>query len=260
MILSEIMERLEAFCPASFAQSWDNVGLQTGRTASDISTVCLCVDVTSAVIDEARHHGAQLLVTHHPLLFTGTKRVTDQDYVGKRILELARGDIACFSLHTNFDVLHMADAAADDLRLRNRRVLEVTFEDDLSREGLGRIGDLPEHMTLRECAVYVRDTFRIPNVRVFGDPDQPVVCAAILPGSGSDEIDISLKEGADVMITGDISHHKGIDAVEKGIAVIDAGHYGIEKIFVPYMRDFLRREFPDLTVIEAKESEPFITV
>ena len=106
----------------------------------------------------------------------------------------------------------------------------------------------------------MRDTFRIPNVRVFGDPEQPVVCAAVLPGSGGDEIDISLKEGADVMITGDISHHKGIDAVEKGIAVIDAGHYGIEKIFVPYMRDFLRREFPDLTVIEAKESDPFITV
>lgn len=260
MVLSEIMERLESFCPASFAQSWDNVGLQAGRSDLRVDTVYLAVDATSEVIADAARNGAQLILTHHPLLFRGITQVTDCDYVGKRIVTLLQRDMACYALHTNFDVLHMADAAADELQLKSRRVLEVTFEDDLSREGLGRIGDLPEHMSLQECAALVRDAFRIPRVRVYGDPEQPVVTCAILPGSGKDEIDIAVREGADVMITGDINHHAGIDAAEKGIAVIDAGHYGIEKIFVPYMKEFFDREFSGIRVIQAREKEPFFEV
>ena len=177
--------------------------------------------------------------------------------MGKRLLALVQKDIAYYAMHTNFDVMGMADAAADELRLLDRKVLEVTFEDELSREGLGRIGTLPEHMTLRDCALCVRDRFGIPHVRVYGDPEQPVVTTAVMPGSGASEIDLAVRGGADVMITGDIRHHDGIDAVEKGIAVIDAGHYGLEKIFIPYMKEFLGRELPELEVLVSKQGEPF---
>ena len=236
MRLKEIMQMLEEMCPRSFAMSWDNVGLQVGYSDKEVRTIALALDATSEVIEAAKAQGADLILTHHPLLFSGIKNITDSDYVGKRILELIQSDICCYSMHTNFDVLGMADAAADLLHLSDREVLEVTYEDDISVEGIGRIGTLLEPMKLSEYAEKVAQVFEIGHVRYYGDPDQMLVTCAILPGSGKGEIDLAVKAGADVYITGDISHHDGIDAVEKGVAVIDAGHYGIEKIFIPYMK------------------------
>lgn len=256
MKLKEFTARLEELCPLRFSMSWDNSGLQTGRYGQDISVVCLAVDATTPVIRYAVEQGADILVTHHPLLFSGIKSIHDRDYVGRRVIELIRNDVACYAMHTNFDVMGMADAAADLLRLGSRSVLEVTFEDEVSREGIGRVGDLPEHMRLEEFAAFVKRAFRLEQVRVYGDPKDAVVTCALLPGSGKGEIDLALSAGADVMVTGDVDHHAGLDAVEKGIAVIDAGHYGVEKLFIPYMEDFLHREFPSLKILAAPEGEP----
>ena len=223
MRLKEVIAQLEQFCPPQFAVSWDNSGLQVGRYNQDISRVCLAVDATSSVIAYAAENGADLLIT---------------------------------AMHTNFDVMGMADAAADLIRLRDREVLEVTYEDDVSKEGIGRIGKLPEFMKLDDFAALVRDAFGLEQVRVYGDGNDAVITCAILPGSGKEEIDLAVAAGADVYVTGDMNHHAGIDAVEKGIAVIDAGHYGVEKLFVPYMKDYLRRELPVLEVITAPQGEP----
>ena len=256
MRLKEVIAQLEQFCPPQFAVSWDNSGLQVGRYNQDISRVCLAVDATSSVIAYAAENGADLLITHHPLLFSGIKRIHDRYYTGKRVIDLIRSDIACYAMHTNFDVMGMADAAADLIRLRDREVLEVTYEDDVSKEGIGRIGKLPEFMKLDDFAALVRDAFGLEQVRVYGDGNDAVITCAILPGSGKEEIDLAVAAGADVYVTGDMNHHAGIDAVEKGIAVIDAGHYGVEKLFVPYMKDYLRRELPVLEVITAPQGEP----
>ncbi len=260
MLLSELMAQVEEFCPRSFAMGWDNPGLQAGRSDKEVECVYLAVDATSDVIEDAIRQHADLIVTHHPLLFSGIKNVTDQDFIGRRIVRLLTQDMALYAMHTNFDVMGMAAEAAEQLRLLNPDVLDVTYEDAISHEGLGRIGELPEHMTLQECAQYVKECFDIPQVRVYGDPEAPVVMTAILPGSGKDDIDLAISKGADVMITGDITHHVGLDAIEKGIAVIDAGHYGVEKMFVPYMKDYLSREFPELRILCAPVREPYAIV
>ena len=258
MKLKEIMQMLEELCPASFAMSWDNVGLLVGRSDKDVHTIALALDATSEVIAQAKSLGADLLLTHHPLLFNGIKKVTDGDYLGKRILDLISSDLCCYAMHTNFDVLGMADAAADMLHLSDREVLEVTYEDDISVEGIGRVGTLLEPVKLSELAGKVAEVFEIEHVRYYGDPDQLMVTCAILPGSGKGEIDLAVKAGADVYITGDISHHDGIDAVEKGVAVIDAGHYGVEKIFIPYMKEYLEREVPEIRIISCDAGAPFM--
>ena len=258
MKLKAIMQMLEELCPRSFAMSWDNVGLQVGYGDKEVHTIALAVDATSEVIADAAAQEADLILTHHPLLFGGIKNITDSDYLGRRILELIRRDICCYAMHTNFDVLGMADAAADMLKLSDREVLEVTYEDELSVEGIGRVGALVEPMKLSELAAKVAEVFEIGHVRYYGDPEQMLVTCAILPGSGKGEIDLAVKAGADVYITGDISHHDGIDAVEKGIAVIDAGHYGIEKLFIPYMKEYLEREMPELRIISCDAGAPFM--
>ena len=151
----------------------------------------------------------------------------------------------------------MGDEAAERLALEERSVLEITFEDELSQEGIGRVGILPECMTLRECASYVKETFDLDTVKVFGEEDRKVRKAAVVPGAGKDYIRQAVRAGADVYITGDIGHHDGTDALEQGLTIIDAGHFGVEQIFVPYMKEFLSRELPSLHLLSARQQEPF---
>ena len=260
MKLSEIIAQLEELAPARFALSWDNVGLLAGRSEREVNRAFVAVDATDEVVEDAIRAEADLLITHHPLIFRGIKRVAEDDFIGRRIMKLIGNEISYYAMHTNFDVMGMADAAADELELSEREVLEVTWEDDISKEGIGRVGLLTREMTLLECAELVKGVFHIDYVRLFGEPKEKMRRAAISPGAGKSEIDRAITAHADVLITGDIDHHAGIDAVAQGLSIIDAGHYGLEKIFVPYLKDVFRRQMPAVEVIAASERPPFLTV
>ena len=254
---SEIKAKLEELSTLFFAESWDNVGLLVGSREREVESVMIALYATDAVIDQAVLAGADMLLTHHPLIFSPQNRITAEDFTGKRIIKLIANDICCYASHTNFDVMGMGDEAAERLALEERSGLEITFEDELSQEGIGRVGILPECMTLRECASYVKETFDLDTVKVFGEEDRKVRKAAVVPGAGKDYIRQAVRAGADVYITGDIGHHDGIDALEQGLTIIDAGHFGVEQIFVPYMKEFLSRELPSLHLLSARQQEPF---
>lgn len=257
MKCSEIMAKLEELSPASYAAPWDNIGLLVGRKEKEVQSIFVALDATDDVISKAIECEADMLLTHHPMIFSPLKRVLADDYIGRRVLKLAKHDISYYAMHTNFDVMGMADAAADIIDLSKREVLEVTFEDEIGMEGFGRVGRLPEIMSLYELCDFVKEKFEIDSVKVFGDLDTTCEIAAISPGSGKSMIDAAVKSGADVIITGDIDHHSGIDAVAKGLTVIDAGHHGIEKLFVPYMEEYLRREFRGIMVHTGDLIPPF---
>lgn len=260
MKCSEVTACLEKIAPHCFAEKWDNVGLLAGREDKEINKILLALDPTSEVVEEAASWGADLLITHHPLIFSGIKSVTTGDFIGKRVFNLVSRDICYYAMHTNFDIMGMADAVADLLELEKCQVLDVTFQDEISKEGIGRMGELLRTMSLEECVRYVKDKCKLSSVKVFGDPDKLIDVVALIPGSGKSYIDLAIKNGAQVLITGDIDHHNGLDAVERGLAVIDAGHYGLEKIFTTYMEEVLRRELPELKIKKALEKEPFWTV
>lgn len=256
----EIIEKLETLSPTIFAEEWDNVGLLAGRRDKEVRMVYIALDATDDVIEDAVRVGADLLLTHHPLIFRKLSRVNTDDFIGRRIYELIRNDISYYAMHTNFDVMGMADAAADELSLKDRQVLNVTYEDDISKEGCGRVGKLEKCMSVVELAKLVKEKFHVPNVRVFGSLGDIVETAAVMPGSGGSYISDSLNAGADVMITGDVDYHEGIDAVAQGLTIIDAGHYGIEKLFIPYMEEFIKRELPGLQTYKAEIKEPFVVI
>lgn len=260
MKCSEVIACLEKIAPCYFAEKWDNVGLLAGRENKEVKKILLALDPTSEVVEEAVSWGADLLITHHPLIFSGLKSVTTSDFIGKRVFNLVFQDICYYAMHTNFDVMGMADAVADLLELEKCQVLDVTFQDEISKEGIGRMGELSRTMSLEECAKYVKDKCKVSSVKVFGNPDKLIDVVALIPGSGKSYVDLAIKKGAQVVITGDIDHHNGLDAVERGLAVIDAGHYGLEKIFTSYMEEVLRRELPELKIKRAVEKEPFWTV
>ena len=256
----DVITCLEKIAPCCFAEKWDNVGLIAGRDEKEIHKILVALDPTSEVVEEAVSWGADLLITHHPLIFSGIKSVTTNDFIGKRVFHLIYNDICYYAMHTNFDVMGMADAVADELQLEKSQVLDVTFQDEISKEGIGRMGELSRTMSLDECARFVKERCKLSSVKVFGDPEKLIDVVALIPGSGKSYIDLAINKGAQVIITGDIDHHNGLDAVERGLAVIDAGHYGLEKIFTAYMEEVLHRELPDIQIKRAVEKEPYWTV
>ena len=252
-----VCDRLEELSPKSYAEAWDNVGLLVGREDKEVNTVYIALDATDEVIDAAIECEADMLITHHPMIFSAIKSVRADDFIGRRILKLAKYDISYYAMHTNFDVMGMADAAADEIDLIDRDVLDVTYEDEIGTEGLGRIGRLPEAMSLYEFCDFIKDSFDLDTVKVFGDLDRIVDICAIAPGSGKSMLKAAITKGADVIVTGDIDHHEGIDGVAQGLCIVDAGHFGIEKIFVPYMEEFIRREMPEVKVYTHEMTSPF---
>ena len=253
MRCQDILDKIEARYPRKYACDWDNVGLLVGSREREVDTVYIALDATDEVVDAASECGAQLLLTHHPMIFGGLKSVTTDDYVGERLIRLIRNDISYYAMHTNYDVMGMAELAADMLDLKDRRVLEEV----LDGEGIGRVGDLSRSMTLEECANFVKERFGLPNVKIFGELEKQVQRAAICPGSGKSEAKPALSMGAEVYITGDIDHHTGIDMADCGMAIIDAGHYGVEHIYIADMEQFLKENCPELRVYTAPVKQPF---
>ena len=255
MLLGEILLRLEQLSPASFAMDWDNSGLLVGDRNAEIHRVLIAVDATRDVVNEAVEKRADLILTHHPMIFGSISRVVKDDVIGDKILTLAEHHISLFCMHTNFDVIGMADEVADRLMLKHKRVLDVTFEDDISKEGLGRYGTLPREMSLKELAEEVKIRFKIPGVVMYGDGETIVEKVAICGGSGKDFIPNALQNKCQVLITGDLTYHAALDAMQEGLCLIDAGHFGIEKIFIPYMKDFFERELRQVTAIASEQEQ-----
>ena len=257
MECKKVIEILEKQSPKSYACDWDNVGLLVGREDKEIQKIYIALDATDEAIEEAIANGADMLLTHHPMIFKGMKRVTQEDFIGRRIIRLIQNDMVYYAMHTNFDVMGMADLAADYLGLSDTKVLEITSVSESGEEGIGRYGSLKKEMTVRECCEEVKQAFSLENVKVFGDLERKVKTAAISPGSGRSVISNALQAGVDVLITGDIDHHEGIDAVAQKLTVIDAGHYGVEHIFIPYMEQYLKREAKELEIAVQPLTFPF---
>lgn len=260
MKVKELTDWLNGKYPSSMAESWDNVGLLVGNDENQVSHVFLALDLTEETLSEAIDKKADMIITHHPMIFSGMKKINNHDFLGRKVMTLIRHDIPYYAMHTNYDILGMADLCADYLKLENREVLTVTEKTEKGEEGLGRIGNLPKKMTLRECSEFVKKVLDLSDVKIYGDPETMVYRAANCTGSGKSLISDVLKKQADVYITGDIDHHTGIDAVAQGLCIVDAGHYGTEYIFMAAMERVLEQAFPQLKVSCAKVRNPYMVL
>ena len=257
MFCKNIIDIIEGTYPKEFALEGDNVGLLAGRDDKEVRRIYIALDATDTVIEAAIENHADMLVTHHPMIYSSLRQINNLDFIGRRILRLIQNDISYYAMHTNYDVLGMADLSGNKMNFDEMEVLEVTYEGEKT-EGIGRVADLETAVSLFECCENVKKTFHLESVKVFGELENKVKRIAICPGSGKSVIQTALNKGADVLVTGDIGHHEGIDAVAQGLAVIDAGHYGIEHIFIEDMKQYLIQHFQEMEVIGAPISHPFI--
>lgn len=268
MELKELISKLELLAPNKAAEKWDNPGLLVD-TKRDIKKVMLAVDASDYVIEKAIDNNVDLIITHHPLIFTGLKKVNYADFIGRRILSLAANGIALYAMHTNYDICQLSDAAGKKLGLVKEGIIEITDESEnvgfgmygtISDDELSKIGKRECNITVNDIANLVKLQFELPNVRVFGDLNKNVSRIGIFPGSGKSAVHEAISNSIDVLVTGDIDHHAGIDAVAEGMCIIDAGHYGIEKIFVDCMEEYFSKEMPQMEIVAIKDDEPFVTV
>lgn len=253
----ELISWFEKKYPASAAEEWDNVGLLTGDDTKEVNHVFLALDLTEETLGEAIEKGADMIVTHHPMIFSGIKKINNHSFTGRKILTLIRHEIPYFAMHTNYDILGMADLSAEYLGLTDTKVLSVTYEENGDVQGFGRVGKIPEKMSLGAYACRVKEALGLHDVKVYGNLEKEVETAAVCTGSGKSMIREVLKAGADVYVTGDIDHHTGIDTVAEGLAVIDAGHYGTEYIFMDAVKKELEEVFPKLRISCAEVRSPY---
>ncbi|MDO4268329.1 MAG: Nif3-like dinuclear metal center hexameric protein [Eubacteriales bacterium] len=239
------IRQFDMLAPKEYACGWDNPGFQAGRADKEIKRILVALDATDEVVEQAVSWQADLLVTHHPLIFKPLKLVNDENFISRRIVSLIQADICYFAMHTNFDAAPgcMADLAAGRLGLLDGEPLEVTGEADGLPIGIGKKGRLPAPVSLKELALQVKQAFGLPFVTVYGSEQvrEPIERIAVSPGAGGSMIEYAVEAGAQALVTGDIGHHSGIDAAARHMAVIDAGHYGLEHIFIPFMAEYIRR-------------------
>ena len=216
--VAQVLELVNRIAPFELAEEWDNVGLLAGSPERPVEKVLCALDLRLEVIEEARHKGCQLIVTHHPILFRGRKNLRETDAEGRLLCALVRSGIAMIAAHTNFDNASpgVNDALAAALGLENIAVLE---------NGM-RLGEIKQTDFGMFCC-NAEDALRGP-VRCYGDVEKQVRRIAVLGGAGEDYAQQALRAGADVYLTGEMAYHKALDATDNGLCVVEAGHAATE--------------------------------
>jgi dinuclear metal center YbgI/SA1388 family protein len=251
--LREVVAAFERLYPPDTASSWDQVGLVTGELDQPLSLVHFAVDPTLAVIDEARAAGADLLVTHHPLLLRGVHSVATTSAKGAAVTALVVNGIALYVAHTNADVASpgVGDALASACDLVDVRPLEALGDSSMGRIGHGRVGSLVDPVPLR--AFVERLGAALPEaaggIRVAGPAGALVSRVAVVGGAGDSFFDAVRASGADVYVTADLRHHAALEAREEARGgtpyLVDAGHWATEWLWLASARSELLRELAE---------------
>jgi dinuclear metal center YbgI/SA1388 family protein len=240
--LADVVAAVHRRYPPASAEPWDAVGLVCGDPEQPVRRIHLAVDPVAATVDEALAAGADLLLTHHPLLLRPVSSVAADTVAGRLVHRLVRGGCALLAAHTNADVAHdgVSDALAAALGLASSRPLLPAPGDPST--GLGRVGDLAEATTLGAFAALVRDALpsTAHGVRIGGDLGRVVRRVAVAGGSGSDVLPAAAQAGADVVVTADLKHHNASDFLATdGPALLDVSHWASEWPWLLLVRDRL---------------------
>lgn len=244
MKAKEILRVIEDFAPPHIQEPWDNSGLCVGSSDGEVKGVLIGFDCTPGLIDEAVEKGTDMVITHHPLIFKGIKRITDDNPVGEALIKAIKNDIIVYSAHTNADkvISGVSGAMASRLGLENLSILDKDEND----AGLGVIGDLPVPLSFESMLKKVKQDFGIKLIRHSAPITGLVSRVAVCGGSGSSLIDKSFEAGADLYITGDLSYHDFF--VKKDFSVMDIGHFESEIDIAFIFFTMLKKKFPNFAV------------
>ena len=240
----DIINVIEEFAPLSIQEKWDNSGLCIGSPDADVTSVLIGLDCTPELVNEAVECGADMIVTHHPLIFSGLKKISPEDQVGAAVIKAISNGISIYAAHTSADkvIAGVSGAMAAKLGLENVRILD----EDGEGTGLGVVGDLPEPLTAAEAVSLVKDRFALKAMRTSRPVEGRISRVAMCGGSGGSLIGAAMASGAQLYISGDISYHNFF--TKDGFMIMDIGHYESEIEIVDILFSLLRKKFPTFAV------------
>ncbi|BBM40076.1 hypothetical protein JCM16776_0281 [Leptotrichia shahii] len=254
MKLWQIMGELQTIFSPKIAEDWDNVGFLVGDNTREINKVLFCLDVTEKAVQKAVDNNVDLIISHHPVIFSGLKKITNETVHGRKILKLIENKIAVYSIHTNSDfaINGLNDFIMDKLNLDGEKIIfnEHEFEDynpiknkmEHVRGGLARIKILNEKMKLGDLIERIKDSLGISYVRYVGNKNSYVRKIGLVTGGGSSFM-YEVANRIDVFLTGDLRYHEALDALEEGRILVDIGHFESEYLFVDMMEQEMGKFF-----------------
>ena len=242
--VKDVTQVIEGFAPLSIQEKWDNSGLCIGSPDAPVSSVLFGLDCTSELVDEAIECGADMIVTHHPLIFSGLKKISPDDMVGEAVFKAIKAGISIYAAHTNADkvIAGVSGAMAAKLGLQNVEILS----EDGEGTGLGVVGDLVEPMTAQQMVEMVKDRFALKTVKASKPVDGMITRVAMCGGSGGSLIGAAKAAGVQLYISGDISYHNFFTS--EGFMLMDIGHYESEIEIVDILFSLVKKNFPTFAV------------
>ena len=242
--VKDITAVIEQFAPLSIQENWDNSGLCIGSPEAPVTSILLGLDCTPELVDEAIACGADMIVTHHPLIFSGLKKITPDNIVGEAVIKAIKAGISIYAAHTNADkvIAGVSGAMAARLGLENVQILD----EDGEGTGLGVVGDLPEPISAEEAIALVKDRFSLKAMRTSKPLAGKISRVAMCGGSGGSLISAAARSGAQLYISGDISYHNFF--TKEGFMIMDIGHYESEIEIVDILFSLLKKNFPTFAV------------
>ena len=244
MKVKDIIAVIEDFAPLSIQEGWDNSGLCVGSPEDEVSSILLGLDCTEKLVDEAIECGADMIVTHHPLIFSGLKKISPDDPIGAAVIKAVRNGISIYAAHTNADkvIAGVSGAMAARLGLIDVEILE----EDGEGTGLGVVGNLPSPLSAEEAIALVKEQFSLKMMKASAPVECLVTRIAMCGGSGGSLIRSAQKAGAQLYISGDISYHNFF--TPEGFMIMDIGHYESEIEIVDILFSLIRKNFPTFAV------------
>lgn len=235
----DIVEHIENLADPNYQESWDNSGWQI-KSDIDVNKILICMDLTLERVEYALKHKIQLIITHHPMFFSGIKSIQD-DYKSKMIKKLITNNICVYSAHTSFDVSNSGvnKVLFDFLKLEEPKDLIMTD----SGKGLGLIGVNKNFKNINELLKSLEDNLLVDSYKVYGRNIKDINKIALLGGSGASEIRAAIDNGADVYLTSDVKHHDAQMAYENDLILIDISHNDSEKLALKWMNEYIKSKF-----------------
>lgn len=240
--VNDVFENLNELAPVSMKMDFDNVGLLVGNGTNEVKKCLIALDITNDVIEEAINVGADLIVSHHPLIFDAQKTVLENDLLGGKLYKLIKNSVAAICMHTNLDI---AEGGVNDALMSS---LNCPVTDVLDDDSCGRIGEYQNQIAFDEFLILCKSALNTKGLR-YVSAGKPVKKLAVMGGSGGGELYEAVKKGCDTYVTADIKYNQFLDAKELGINLIDADHFCTENVVVPVLYERLKKAFPDLDLL-----------
>lgn len=238
MKIKDIIKFLEERFPLSLQEDWDNSGLQIGNIENDLTNIMISLDLDEQTIQKAKEKSCNLIINHHPFLFSSIKSIDLNEEKGKIIKDLIKNDITVFAMHTNLDIAKggVNDNLAKLLELRDISNLDTNNENPMARFGY------TDEITAYDFSKYIKDKLNCKGLILYGDKDKKIEKVALCGGAGSDFINDAIQKGCDLIVTSDVKYHEVIDNCKK-INIVDPGHFASENHIIYMIKDLLEKNF-----------------